>query len=120
MLVFMPNHPPRASKPVTRTRRAEPAPAPETDPVPSRDQALADYAAAIAKLADTPLISRRQACVLTSTTLTSWDAYVSRRQAPQPVGFHPLTGIKMWNLDEVNAWNSHRGRRTPRTTPPTH
>lgn len=88
--------------------------------MPTRDQALADYADAIATLATTPLISRRQACVLTDTTLASWDAYVSRDQAPQPVGFHPLTGIKMWDLDAVNAWNNNRVRRTPRTTPPTH
>lgn len=97
-----------------RRRQVEPAPTPASDPIPTRRQALDEYAAAAAALAGTPLVTRRQACAMTDTSLAAWDSYVSRRIAPQPVGFHPLTGAKMWDMDAVRDWDKDRVRYSRR------
>lgn len=33
----------------------------------------------------------------------TWRSYVGRKQAPQPIGFHDLTGRRVWDPDEVQA-----------------
>ena len=42
---------------------------------------------------------------------STWRAYVARGQAPKPAGYSPTTGRRVWDRDEVQAWQRARPGR---------
>lgn len=55
------------------------------------------------------MLTRTQAAALAGVAVTTWDAYVSRGQAPQPD--RRLMGRPLWHEATVTAWLAQRPGR---------